>query len=95
MGTNNRTKVTVQAVVQESEKVWSYWTEPEHITKWNQASEDWYHRGRRMICEMVESWSYPCQVDMNKKTISCYGRFSVFYRGTVVYFLLKAFEVIK
>lgn len=43
MGTSNPTKVTVQAVIQAPvEKVWSYWTEPQHITKWNQASEDWH-----------------------------------------------------
>lgn len=37
------TRVTVQAVIQAPvEKVWKYWTEPEHITKWNQASEDWH-----------------------------------------------------
>jgi uncharacterized protein YndB with AHSA1/START domain len=24
------------------EKVWNCWTEPKHITKWNQASEDWH-----------------------------------------------------
>ncbi|OWR27264.1 polyketide cyclase [Saccharibacillus sp. O23] len=37
------TKVTVQAVIEAPiEKVWRYWTEPEHITKWNQASEDWH-----------------------------------------------------
>ena len=23
-------------------KVWSYWTEPEHIKKWNNASPDWH-----------------------------------------------------
>lgn len=43
METNHPTKVTVQAVVQAPiEKVWSCWTEPQHITKWNQASEDWH-----------------------------------------------------
>ncbi|MMZ64012.1 hypothetical protein D1872_263060 [compost metagenome] len=43
MGTSNPTKVTVQAVIQAPvEKVWSCWTEPQHITKWNQASEDWH-----------------------------------------------------
>lgn len=43
MGTSNPTKVTVEAVVQAPiEKVWNCWTEPEHITKWNQASEDWH-----------------------------------------------------
>lgn len=24
------------------EKVWQYWTEPEHITQWNAASDDWH-----------------------------------------------------
>ncbi|MFP4975227.1 SRPBCC family protein [Paenibacillus sp. CN-4] len=43
MGTNHPTKITVQTVVQAPvEKVWSYWTEPKHIMKWNQASEDWH-----------------------------------------------------
>jgi len=41
MGADNR--VTVQAVIQAPvEKVWRYWTEPDHITKWNQASDDWH-----------------------------------------------------
>jgi uncharacterized protein YndB with AHSA1/START domain len=40
---NQKTKVTVQAVIQAPvEKVWRYWSEPEHITKWNQASETWH-----------------------------------------------------
>jgi len=43
MEANNPTKVTVQAVIQAPiEKVWRYWTEPVHITKWNQASEEWH-----------------------------------------------------
>ncbi|WP_127575597.1 SRPBCC family protein [Paenibacillus barengoltzii] len=43
METNQPTKVTVQTVIQAPvEKVWSCWTEPQHITKWNQASEDWH-----------------------------------------------------
>jgi uncharacterized protein YndB with AHSA1/START domain len=32
-------ETTVHAAV---EKVWEYWTEPTHITKWNTASEDWH-----------------------------------------------------
>lgn len=43
METSNPAKVTVQSVIQAPvEKVWRYWTEPDHITKWNQASEDWH-----------------------------------------------------
>ncbi|HZG84837.1 SRPBCC family protein [Paenibacillus sp.] len=43
MGANHPTKVTVQTVIQAPvEKVWKYWTEPEHIMKWCQASEEWH-----------------------------------------------------
>ncbi|TLS50797.1 polyketide cyclase [Paenibacillus antri] len=43
METKQFTKVTVQAVIQAPVmKVWKYWTEPQHITKWNQASDSWH-----------------------------------------------------
>jgi uncharacterized protein YndB with AHSA1/START domain len=35
-------RITVQTIVNASlDKVWRYWTEPEHIQKWAFASEDW------------------------------------------------------
>ena len=43
MESGNPTRITVQAVIQAPvEKVWKYWNEPEHITKWCFASEDWH-----------------------------------------------------
>lgn len=43
METSNSTRITVMAVIQAPvEKVWRYWTEPVHITKWNHASESWH-----------------------------------------------------
>lgn len=43
METKQPTKVTVQAVVQAPvDKVWRYWTEPEHITQWYHPSDDWH-----------------------------------------------------
>lgn len=43
METSKPTKVTVQATIQAPvEKVWTYWTEPNHITKWNQATDEWH-----------------------------------------------------
>jgi uncharacterized protein YndB with AHSA1/START domain len=43
METANRTQITVQNTVNAPvQKVWSYWTSPEHITKWNNASDDWH-----------------------------------------------------
>jgi len=43
MGTDNNSKITVETTVNGSiEEVWKYWTEPQHITKWYNASEDWH-----------------------------------------------------
>jgi uncharacterized protein YndB with AHSA1/START domain len=41
--TEEKVQVTIEAVVNAPvEKVWEFWTEPEHITKWNNASDDWH-----------------------------------------------------
>ncbi len=40
---NNTDKVTIETRVNAPvEKVWKIWTEPKHIMKWNNASEDWH-----------------------------------------------------
>lgn len=43
METTSKTKVTVEAAVKAPvEKVWKLWSEPQHIVKWNNASDDWH-----------------------------------------------------
>src|SRR6267154_2083067 len=43
METSTKTAITITAAIKAPiEKVWVCWTEPQHITKWNQASEDWH-----------------------------------------------------
>jgi len=38
-----KTIITVSTTVNAPiKKVWEYWTKPEHITRWNSASEDWH-----------------------------------------------------
>lgn len=40
---NEKHTITVEATVNAPvEKVWELWTKPEHITKWNNASDDWH-----------------------------------------------------
>lgn len=40
---NHKTKITVEASINAPlEKVWDYWTRPEHIVEWNAASDDWH-----------------------------------------------------
>lgn len=37
-----KTKITVETTIAEPiEKIWQYWTKPEHIINWNFASDDW------------------------------------------------------
>lgn len=37
-----KTRITVEATIAaDTNKVWDFWTSPEHITKWNFATEDW------------------------------------------------------
>jgi uncharacterized protein YndB with AHSA1/START domain len=39
----NNSCITVETTVQTPvETAWNYWTEPQHITKWNAASDDWH-----------------------------------------------------
>lgn len=36
-------EITIETIVKSPvAKVWEYWTKPEHIIKWNHASEDWH-----------------------------------------------------
>jgi uncharacterized protein YndB with AHSA1/START domain len=43
METTSATKITVETIVNAPvEKVWKYWSLPEHITKWCAASDDWH-----------------------------------------------------
>lgn len=40
---NDKQTITIKVTVDASkETVWKYWTEPEHIKNWNNASEDWH-----------------------------------------------------
>ncbi|MGB5007730.1 MAG: SRPBCC domain-containing protein [Ferruginibacter sp.] len=43
MSKAEKTSITVETIVQAPvEKVWECWTKPEHITGWNNASDDWH-----------------------------------------------------
>jgi uncharacterized protein YndB with AHSA1/START domain len=43
MATQAKTVITVENSINAPvSKVWEYWTKPEHIIKWNNASDDWH-----------------------------------------------------
>lgn len=43
MATQEKVFITVENIIHAPvTKVWEYWTKPEHIVKWNNASDDWH-----------------------------------------------------
>jgi uncharacterized protein YndB with AHSA1/START domain len=43
METKQRKQITVETAINAPiQKVWKFWTQPGHITKWNFASDDWH-----------------------------------------------------
>ena len=43
METQTKTTITVETTIKAPvAKVWEYWSKPEHITKWCNASDDWH-----------------------------------------------------
>jgi uncharacterized protein YndB with AHSA1/START domain len=43
MGSKEKTVITIRTSVgADVEKVWKFWTSPEHIVNWNNASDDWH-----------------------------------------------------
>ena len=43
MATVSKTPITIETSINVPvEKVWEFWTAPEHITQWTYASEDWH-----------------------------------------------------
>ena len=49
--------ITVQAVINAPvDKVWNLWTTPGHITKWNNASDDWHAHRQKMIYGWVKNF---------------------------------------
>jgi len=43
MTTTEKTQITVETAVKAPvEKAWKFWVTPEHITRWNNASDDWH-----------------------------------------------------
>ena len=43
MSTENKSPITISSTINAPvNKVWEYWTKPEHITQWSSASDDWH-----------------------------------------------------
>lgn len=51
--------ITIQAIVNEPiEKIWEFWTKPEHVMNWNNASDDWHCPKAENDLKNNEKFSY-------------------------------------
>ncbi|MDP1623390.1 MAG: SRPBCC domain-containing protein [Bacteroidales bacterium] len=60
MELKKQTFITVQSIIRAPiDKVWKRWTSPDHITQWNNASDDWHTPSTRLNCNKADgrqSW---------------------------------------
>jgi uncharacterized protein YndB with AHSA1/START domain len=62
METQQKEVITVESTINAPvEKVWEYWTKPEHITKWNAASDDWH--SPRAENDLRTGGSFSCRME--------------------------------
>lgn len=62
METQNKPVITVETIVNAPvPKVWEYWTKPEHIKKWNNASDDWHTPHAEN--DLREGGSFSCRME--------------------------------
>jgi uncharacterized protein YndB with AHSA1/START domain len=82
----NKTKITVEITINAPvDKVWEYWTKPEHIISWNYASDDWHCPKAENNLIQFGKFSYT----MASKD----GKISFDFEG--VYTLIKEHETIQ
>src|SRR6476661_7094423 len=62
METQQKEVITVESTINAPvQKVWEFWTRPEHITKWNAASDDWH--SPRAENDLRTGGSFSCRME--------------------------------
>ena len=62
METQQKEVITVESTINAPvQKVWEFWTRPEHITKWNAASDDWH--SPRAENDLRKGGSFSCRME--------------------------------
>ncbi len=78
MSTTEKTIITVEAIINVPvEKVWKYWTSPEHITKWNNASPDWHTPKAVLDLKQGGTFNYRMEAKDESFGFDFYGTFDV------------------
>ena len=88
--------ITVQTKVQAPlDKIWSFWTVPEHITKWNSASEDWHTPYANNDLKVGGKFKYTMASKDGTMSFDFIGTYSVIQdKRTIAYTIEDGREVI-
>lgn len=70
-------KVSINAIVKAPlDKVWEYWTKPEHIKKWNHASEEWHSPAAENDLRKGGKFSYRMEAKDGSSGFDFYGTYT-------------------
>lgn len=78
-------KTTVDAPI---EKVWSAWTEPEHIVQWNFASDDWHCPSAEIDLTVGRKFKYRMEAKDGSMGFDFEGTFKAIDPGREIQFAL-------
>ncbi len=77
MSTIEKTKITVAVRIKApAEKVWNFWTRPEHIVQWNHASDDWHTAEARNDLRSGGRFSYRMEAKDGSSGFNFSGRYT-------------------
>lgn len=77
MTTSEKTTITVAATVNAPiEKVWQFWTSPQHITQWNNASNDWHTPSATNDLRQNGTFNYRMEAKDNSFGFDFEGRYT-------------------
>jgi len=81
--------ITVQAIIKAPvEKVWNLWTTPAHITKWNNASDDWHTPRAENDLRVGEKFLYRMEAKNGSGGFDFVGSYDEIRRNELIAFTL-------
>jgi uncharacterized protein YndB with AHSA1/START domain len=84
-----KTKITVEVVVDAAlAKVWDCWTSPDHVTKWNAASDDWHTPRATNDVKVGGSFNYRMEARNKSAGFDYWGTYSLVSPREHLHFLL-------
>lgn len=84
-----KTKITVEVLVDAPiAKAWDWWTTPDHVTKWNAASDDWHTPRAVNDLKVGGSFSYRMEARNKSAGFDYGGTYSIVVPREHLHFVL-------